>query len=59
MRHVLAAALLLSAAPLAAQPADRMPIVKVAEGTPTTINDGALVRRLESVMVRTPPRRSR
>jgi amidohydrolase len=34
-------------------PADRMPVVTVTEGTPTTINDAALARRLNSVMART------
>ncbi len=34
-------------------PADRMPVVTVTEGTPTTINDAALVRRLNAVMVDT------
>lgn len=34
-------------------PADRMPVVRVIEGTPTTINDGDLARRLNAVMVRT------
>jgi hippurate hydrolase len=34
-------------------PADRMPVVTVTEGTPTTINDGDLARRLNAVMVRT------
>jgi hippurate hydrolase len=32
---------------------DRMPVVAVTEGTPTTINDAALARRLNAVMVRT------
>ncbi|PCD04793.1 peptidase M20 [Sphingomonas spermidinifaciens] len=32
-------------------PADRMPVVTVTEGTPTTINDGALARRLNATMV--------
>ncbi len=34
-------------------PADKMPVVTVVEGTPTTINDGALARRLNGVMVQT------
>lgn len=34
-------------------PADRMPVVKVVEGTPTTINDAALARRLNATMVQT------
>jgi len=34
-------------------PADRMPVVTVTEGTPTTINDAVLARRLNAVMVRT------
>ncbi|KQN00458.1 amidohydrolase [Sphingomonas sp. Leaf25] len=34
-------------------PADRMPVVKVIEGTPTTINDAALARRLNAVMATT------
>ncbi len=34
-------------------PANRMPIVKVSEGTPTTINDAALARRLNAVMATT------
>lgn len=33
-------------------PDDKLPQVKVSEGTPTTINDGALARRLNSAMVR-------
>jgi amidohydrolase len=32
---------------------DRMPVVTVVEGTPTTINDGDLARRLNGVMVAT------
>ena len=32
-------------------PADRMPVVNVIEGTPTTVNDAALARRLNGVMV--------
>jgi hippurate hydrolase len=32
---------------------DRMPVVTVIEGTPTTINDAALARRLNAVMVQT------
>lgn len=32
-------------------PADKMPVVTVVEGTPTTINDAALARRLNGVMV--------
>ncbi|UUL82197.1 amidohydrolase [Sphingomonas qomolangmaensis] len=31
--------------------ADKMPVVKVIEGTPTTINDSALAERLNAVMV--------
>ncbi|WP_294262672.1 amidohydrolase [uncultured Sphingomonas sp.] len=31
-------------------PADKMPVVTVVEGTPTTINDAALARRLNGVM---------
>jgi amidohydrolase len=34
-------------------PADRMPVVTVPEGTPTTINDAGLARRLNAVMART------
>ncbi|HCB75507.1 MAG TPA: amidohydrolase [Sphingomonas bacterium] len=34
-------------------PADKMPVVKVVEGTPTTINDAALARRLNGVMAQT------
>jgi amidohydrolase len=34
-------------------PADKMPRVTVSEGTPTTINDAALARRLNGVMVQT------
>jgi hippurate hydrolase len=34
-------------------PADRMPVVTVIEGTPTTINDAALARRLNGVMAQT------
>jgi hippurate hydrolase len=34
-------------------PADRMPVVTVTEGTPTTINDTSLARRLNAVMVQT------
>ncbi|MEP9403265.1 amidohydrolase [Sphingomonas sp. VNH70] len=34
-------------------PADRMPVVTVIEGTPTTINDAALARRLNGVMATT------
>lgn len=34
-------------------PADKMPVVKVVEGTPTTINDAALARRLNATMVQT------
>ncbi len=34
-------------------PADRMPVVTVIEGTPTTINDAALARRLNAVMATT------
>ncbi|MBB5696960.1 M20 metallopeptidase family protein [Sphingomonas yantingensis] len=34
-------------------PADKMPVVTVVEGTPTTINDAALARRLNGVMVET------
>lgn len=34
-------------------PADKMPVVTVVEGTPTTINDGALARRLNTTMVQT------
>ncbi|MFS0737161.1 amidohydrolase [Sphingomonas sp. 1P06PA] len=33
-------------------PEDKLPIVKVSEGTPTTINDAALARRLNAVMVK-------
>ncbi|WP_315762266.1 amidohydrolase [Sphingomonas sp. Y38-1Y] len=32
-------------------PADKMPVVTVTEGTPTTINDAALARRLNGTMV--------
>lgn len=32
-------------------PADKMPVVNVIEGTPTTINDTALARRLNATMV--------
>lgn len=32
---------------------DKMPVVTVTEGTPTTINDAALARRLNAVMART------
>ena len=32
-------------------PADKMPVVTVTEGTPTTINDAPLARRLNTVMV--------
>jgi hippurate hydrolase len=34
-------------------PADKMPVVKVIEGTPTTINDAALARRLNATMAAT------
>ncbi|WP_230769264.1 amidohydrolase [Sphingomonas sp. Leaf4] len=34
-------------------PADKMPVVKVIEGTPTTINDAPLARRLNAVMATT------
>lgn len=34
-------------------PADRMPVVRVTEGTPTTINDATLARRLNAVMATT------
>jgi hippurate hydrolase len=34
-------------------PADRMPVVRVIEGTPTTINDSGLARRLNAVMAQT------
>ncbi len=34
-------------------PADRMPVVTVIEGTPTTINDAALARRLNAVLAAT------
>ncbi len=34
-------------------PADRMPVVTVSEGTPTTINDTPLAKRLNAVMVDT------
>jgi amidohydrolase len=34
-------------------PEDKLPIVKVVEGTPTTINDGPLARRLNAVMAST------
>ena len=34
-------------------PDDRLPVVKVVEGTPTTINDGPLARRLNGVFART------
>lgn len=34
-------------------PADKMPVVRVAEGTPTTINDAPLARRLNAVMATT------
>jgi hippurate hydrolase len=34
-------------------PADKMPVVTVIEGTPTTINDGDLARRLNKVMATT------
>ncbi|WP_294195418.1 amidohydrolase [uncultured Sphingomonas sp.] len=34
-------------------PADKMPVVTVIEGTPTTINDAALARRLNAVMATT------
>jgi hippurate hydrolase len=34
-------------------PEDKMPVVTVTEGTPTTINDAALARRLNAVMVTT------
>ncbi len=34
-------------------PANRMPVVTVSEGTPTTINDAALARRLNAVMATT------
>ncbi|MBB4155034.1 hippurate hydrolase [Sphingomonas jinjuensis] len=34
-------------------PEDKMPIVTVTEGTPTTTNDAALARRLNAVMVKT------
>jgi amidohydrolase len=34
-------------------PKDKMPVVTVSEGTPTTINDAALARRLNAVMVQT------
>lgn len=34
-------------------PADRMPVVNVTEGTPTTINDASLARRLNAVMATT------
>ena len=33
-------------------PEDKLPTVKVVEGTPTTINDAALAKRLNAVMVR-------
>lgn len=34
-------------------PEDKMPVVTVIEGTPTTINDAALAKRLNAVMVET------
>lgn len=34
-------------------PDDKLPVVKVSEGTPTTINDTALAKRLNAVMVTT------
>lgn len=34
-------------------PADRMPVVTVSEGTPTTINDAATARRLNAVLATT------
>ena len=34
-------------------PADKMPVVTLVEGTPTTINDAALARRLNGVMAQT------
>ncbi len=34
-------------------PADKMPVVTVSEGTPTTINDTPLAKRLNAVMVET------
>ncbi len=34
-------------------PADKLPVVKVIEGTPTTINDAVLARRLNAVMATT------
>ena len=34
-------------------PADKMPVVTVVEGTPTTVNDAALARRLNGVMAQT------
>ena len=34
-------------------PADKMPVVTVIEGTPTTVNDAALARRLNAVMATT------
>lgn len=36
-------------------PADRMPIVKVSEGTPTTINDTPLARRLNTALAAAMP----
>jgi hippurate hydrolase len=33
-------------------PEDKLPVVKVSEGTPTTINDGALARRLNASLAR-------
>jgi hippurate hydrolase len=34
-------------------PEDKMPVVTVTEGTPTTINDAALAKRLNAVMAAT------
>ncbi len=34
-------------------PEDKLPVVKVTEGTPTTINDAALARRVNATFVRT------
>ena len=33
-------------------PEDKLPVVKVSEGTPTTINDGALARRMNASLAR-------
>ena len=33
-------------------PEDKLPVVKVVEGTPTTINDGALARRMNAALAR-------